>query len=104
MSGTGSVGTAGPVPELKALKALTALIALNCMGQASPTSPPASDLAITPLTDVERELVRNLLRGVRRLAKRGFEVRYDWCKVRRSPHAKAATMTIEIDPATFDDA
>jgi hypothetical protein len=78
----------------------------TCMSQASPTSPASTasaDLTVTPLNDIERELVRNLLRGVRRLAKHGFEVKYDWCKVRRSPHAKAATMTIEIDPATFGD-
>jgi len=78
----------------------------TCMSQASPTSPasPASaDLTVTPLNDIERELVRNLLGGMRRLARRGIQVQFEWCKVRRAPRARSQTMLIELDPATFDD-
>lgn len=51
----------------------------------------------TPQTQVERELVRNLLAGLRKFEKRGIRVDHEWCRVRRAPRADQATMTVEFD-------
>ncbi|HQY93900.1 hypothetical protein [Caldilinea sp.] len=74
----------------------------TCMSQASPTSPasPASaDLTVTPLNDIERELVRVLLRGLRQLEANDYHVRHDWCRVRRRRRLEDTEFTIELDPA-----
>jgi hypothetical protein len=55
-----------------------------------------------PQTPEERELVRNLLRGLRAFERAGVFVQYEWCRVRRSPRADASTMTIEdLDSRRF---
>lgn len=51
----------------------------------------------TPRTPVERELTRNLLTGLRRLARRNIQVDHEWCKVRRAKRAGMSTMTVEFD-------
>ncbi len=56
----------------------------------------------TPTTPVERELVRNLLSGLRRLQKRNIHVEHEWCKVRRAKRAGMSTMTVEFDSQDAD--
>lgn len=63
------------------------------------TSLSSLDPDTTPGTPEERELVRNLLRGLRAFERAGIRVNYEWCRVRRSPRGDSATMTIEnLDP------
>ncbi len=63
-----------------------------------------SDSETTPRTPEERELVRNLLRGLRAFERGGIFVRYEWCRVRRSPRANESTMTIEdLDSRRMDE-
>lgn len=59
------------------------------------------DADLTPRTPEERELVRNLLRGVRAFERAGIFVRHEWCRVRRSPRAGLVTMTMEIDSERY---
>lgn len=66
------------------------------------TSLSSLDPDTTPGTPEERELVRNLLRGLRAFGRAGIHVNYEWCRVRRSPRGDSATMTIEnLDSRRF---
>lgn len=55
------------------------------------------DPETTPRTPEERELVRNLLEGVRKFARNGYHINHEWCRVRRAPRAGLTTMTVEMD-------
>lgn len=68
-----------------------------------PTTPQQNDLAATPLNDIERELVRTLLRGLRILSSEGIPVGYDWCKVRRlRRNDDGVDFVIELVPARMN--
>jgi hypothetical protein len=57
----------------------------------------------TPASPAEREMVRNLLRGLRSLQRRGIPVRFQWVRVRRSPRAGAPTMFVELDAGDHEN-
>lgn len=58
-------------------------------------APHRTDDETTPRTPEEIELVRNLLRGLRRFERAGVFIEHEWCRVRRSPRADSETMMIE---------
>lgn len=62
-----------------------------------------SDDNLAPRTPEERELVRNLLRGLRAFERAGLYVNYEWCRVRRSTRTGALVMTVEFDAQRFMD-
>jgi hypothetical protein len=73
--------------------------------QIKPQNMPQSalDPDTTPRTPEERELVRNLLAGVRKFERRGVYINHEWCRVRRAPRAGAETMTAEIGAGSMGD-
>jgi hypothetical protein len=57
----------------------------------------------TPRTPEERELVRNLLEGLRKFERNGYFINHEWCRVRRAPRAGLSTMIVEMDSKNLDD-